>query len=157
MSTSTPRRRVANLLALCALTAAVAAGEPAPVADNVQKSDCRIWAKRFDPFELEWRLEVKPPAAAGAGSIRCVTRVVDGARGRKGAKVSLSAEVIGPAGKVVSLGSRTAKTDRSGVGVIEFPLAGVAAGQGLTARVTGRYASWKKVTTVTTDCGPAAP
>ncbi len=156
MSSPDSRHLAATILALLVTAAAFGEMAPLPVADNVQKSDCRIWVKRFDPFSLEWRGDSTPPAASGARSIRCVTRVEDGGRPRKGAKVRLSAELTGPGGNVVSLGARSAKTDRGGVAAIEFPIAGLPAGESFTARVEGRYASWKKATTVTTDCGPSA-
>ncbi len=126
----------------------IAGGEG--VWDNVQKADCRIWSKRFDPFELEWRVE------GSRSSIRCVTTVLDGERPKKGTKVTLSAEVTGADGNVVSLGSQTTRTDQNGSAVFEFPVSGVS-GDVFTARIDGLYRSWRKATSMTTDCrGPGS-
>ena len=119
------------------------------VLDNTQRTDCRMWLKRFDRFRLEWPLEQT------GSTIRCTTRVEDGGSARKGAKVELTAGVVDESGKMVAPVTKKARTDQSGQAIIEFPMPGFQKGLSVRARVDGRYRTWKKATTVVTDCAPA--
>lgn len=114
--------------------------------DNVQKTDCRIWAKRFDPFELEWKVD------GGKSAIVCATTAEADGKGKRWVKVSLSGELIEPNGVVVPLGTRTARTDQIGLKVLTFPIPPGYRGQDVTVRFSGSYRSWRKATVLTTEC-----
>ncbi len=140
------------LLALAlAAGGALADSMPGAVRDNTQRTDCRMWVKRFDPFRLEWPVEER------GATVRCVASVEDGGKARKGAKVVLTAGLVDESGKMVAPVTRRARTDDSGRAVFEFSLPGYQQGLTVRARVDGRYRSWKKATVVSTDCGPATP
>lgn len=123
-------------------------------ASNLQNMDCSSRAGSFEPFTLGWLVDGNPSIEDGEQSIRCTTRVRNGGNGRKGIKIRLDAELLDLSGDtIVSLGSKTGKTDKNGNRVLEFDLSGrVPDGQNFLASVEGNYSTRKKIDTADTTC-----
>ena len=155
-------RRILSLsttasLAACVLLAGVALAD-APEFKGASSStseqlDCATGAKNFDPFSLAFLVDDLGGVADGERSIRCVTEVRDGKKGRKGVKVTLEGEILDTDGNTIqNLGTRRGRTNKPpGYRVIEFPVSTLVPDDFIVS-VNGKTTSNKKITNSSTTC-----
>lgn len=152
---------VAMLLAPLALLVLVV--DPLSAAEPIFRShgssttmtlDCPQRAKKLGDIDLIFFTPGFSTADGSENSIRCTARVRDGGEGRKGVKIALEGEIVpldSPGDVVVTLPTRSGRTDRDGNLEIEFPLDDLP-DDDLAVIIEGNFSTRKKVDFAEVEC-----
>jgi len=116
--------------------------------------DCSVKARLFPDVSLAFFTEGFDTQNGSENSIRCTARVRDGGKGRKGVKVTLEGEIV-PLDDIndtlVSLPTKSGRTDRDGNLEIDFPLDDLP-DDDLAVIIDGTFKTRKKVDSATVEC-----